>query len=46
MERPERDWWEFSKVPLMFLSFSSFARLGPLDQITVPSFLAAFLLLK
>lgn len=46
MEGPERDWWEFSKVPHMFLSFSSFACLGPLYQITVASFLTAFLLLK
>lgn len=46
MERPEHDWWEFLNIPLMFLSFSSFACLGPLYQITVPSFLAAFLLQK
>lgn len=30
----EHGWWEFLKLPPMFLSFSSFASLGPLGQAT------------
>lgn len=30
----EHGWWEFLKVPLMFLSFSSFTSLDPVGQAT------------